>query len=164
MPLLKWLQQQPSCEMTASGCEEALSRRQSKIVRFLVAELQPPVFPAAARVLSTRGACFLVLAQAACPMAYHQLPNLKQLLEAWYTFMGLQHCAANQTELNAVNDGPLQLGSQPHNEGRCLDEPGASACSNSSHSSSLGTWPRALTSEAKTIGCNVKVQDGCLMS
>ena len=64
LPFLKWLQQQPSCQMTGEVCQAAMSRNDDKIVHYLVAELQPLVFPSTTPILFAGGAqaCLLVLA------------------------------------------------------------------------------------------------------
>ena len=97
MQLLKWLQrQQPTCRMAADICDQALAGDHSKIVHYLVAELQPPDFSSGYFPTLLSHDCVLLLAQAACLMGDHNVPQLKQLVASWYTFMGLQQWADNR--------------------------------------------------------------------
>ena len=96
LQLLKWLlQQQPPCPASPGICLEALRRENHEMVEYLVEQHDPPIFPLDSSCAS--GACLLVLAQAGCPMGDERLrriPQLEQLVESWYTFMGLQQWAA----------------------------------------------------------------------
>lgn len=102
MKLLKWLMQHGPPRLSPSVCENAVDQNDIDMVRFLVNQ-SPAVFPATVRNASP--ACLCELAKAGCPMHWRNKARIARLVEAWYTFLGLQQWAARQDAANLPESG-----------------------------------------------------------